>query len=144
MVLRLRERRNPLARYSEGFLSSYAYLASPYSHPDKKVKEGRYLAACKAAAELMLRGKRVFSPIAHSHPIEVHGMTELMDGTFWMKQDGPLLVHASELIVLMLNGWEESKGVQEEIRICTLINKPISYMEWDGIDPSGSAAPSPR
>lgn len=125
-------------------MSDYSYLASPYSHPDPKVKEERFIAACKVSAELMLRGKRVFSPIAHSHSIEVHGMEEVKDGTFWMQQDGPLLYHAAEMIVLMLNGWKESKGVQEEIRICTLINKPIIYMEWDGLDPLGSECPSSR
>ena len=125
-------------------MSGYAYVASPYSHPDKSVREARYVAACKAAAELMLRGKRVFSPIAHSHPIEQHGMTEVKDGTFWLSQDFPLLVGASELVVLMLSGWQESKGVQEEIRFCTLVGKPITYMEWDGDDPAGSTAPSLR
>lgn len=116
-------------------MSGYAYLASPYSHPDPSVREARYIEVCKAAAKLMIDGRRVFSPIAHSHPIEQHGMTEIKDGTFWMKQDGPLLVQSSEVIVLMLDGWRESKGVQEEIRICTLINKPISYMEWHGNHP---------
>ena len=126
-------------------MSDYSYLASPYSHPDPKVKEERFIVVCKAAAELMQRGKRVFSPIAHSHAIEIYGMNgEVHDGTFWLQQDGPLLYHASEMIVLMLHGWKESKGVQEEIRICQLINKPITYMEWDDLDPIGSTISSPR
>lgn len=111
-------------------MSGYIYLASPYSHPDRGVREARFLAACRAAAQLMGAGLRVFCPIAHSHAIEEHGMDARRDGEFWLRQDGPLLAHAAELYVLMLDGWRESKGVQEEIRICELLGKPIRYVPW--------------
>lgn len=45
------------------------YLASPYSHADPAVQRHRYKEAQRATAEMMIEGRVVFSPIAHSHPI---------------------------------------------------------------------------
>lgn len=106
---------------------SFAYLASPYSHPEKEVRQERFRAACKAAAQLMEGGRGVFAPIPHSHPIEEFVNTNNHD--FWMRQDYPLLIAANELVVLMLPGWEQSKGVAEEIRVFKLLGRPITYME---------------
>lgn len=106
---------------------TFSYLASPYSHASPEVRQQRFEAACAAAAELMLRGKKVFAPIAYTHPLESHTGPQSHD--WWMGQDYPFLIVANELIVLMMDGWEDSKGVAEEIRVCTLLGKPVSYME---------------
>lgn len=106
---------------------SFAYLASPYSHPDPKVRQERFEAACKAAAELMKMGKKVFAPIAYTHPLEAHTGEQSHD--WWMSQDYPFLMVANELIVLMLPGWEQSKGVAEEVRFFKLTGRPVNYME---------------
>jgi hypothetical protein len=42
------------------------YLASPYSHPDRAVREERFRGACRATAALLRSGHAVFSPIAHA------------------------------------------------------------------------------
>ena len=71
---------------------SFTYLCSPYSHPDAAVREARYVAACRKAAEYAMRGISVFAPIAHSHPIADY-MDERyrMDFDLWMRIDLPLL-----------------------------------------------------
>ena len=46
-----------------------------------------------------------------------------------MKQDYPFLVASEGLIVLMLEGWQDSKGVQEEMRVAECLGKPIVYRE---------------
>ncbi len=93
-----------------------SYLASPYTHPEQRVRQERYLAACKKAAELMLSGKVIFCPIAHSHPIaEWMPLEKVMDGHFWKEQDAPYLEICDELIVFMLDGWEQSSGMKHEI-----------------------------
>lgn len=112
---------------------SYCYLASPYSHPDPDVREERYLQACQAAGALMELGSIVLSPIAHSHPIEKHGIGRVMPGEFWKRQDVPLLRHADELIVLCLDGWEESVGMRWEITMAHSLNIPIQYLSLDEI-----------
>ena len=105
------------------------YLASPYTHPDPKVREERYLAACKKAAELMLEGKVIFCPIAHSHPIsEQMPDGKAVDGAFWKHQDEPYMAMCDELIVYMLPGWDTSSGVQHEIQVAEERGIPITYL----------------
>lgn len=45
------------------------YLACPYSHPDRDVRQRRFDQVNAAAAWLILNEQMVFSPISHSHPI---------------------------------------------------------------------------
>lgn len=108
---------------------SYVYLASPYSHASPLIRAQRFEAACKAAAKLMQAGYAVFSPIAHSHPIEQHFGGKVEGLEFWMKQDLPLLAAASRLAVLTLEGWEASRGVAAELEYAKKIGLPISFMD---------------
>lgn len=94
---------------------SFVYLASPYSHADPLVRLQRFAETCRAAAVMMERGAVVFAPIAHSHPISEAMNGRATDHEFWMRQDLPILALANRLVVLMLDGWEDSKGVKEEI-----------------------------
>ncbi|MCX7428986.1 MAG: DUF1937 family protein [Planctomycetia bacterium] len=91
------------------------YLASPYSHRDAGVRQERFEAACRTAAVLIRQGKTVFSPIAHSHAICRHGVP--LDWRFWQRHDRRYLDVCDEVVVLMLDGWRESVGVQAEIAI---------------------------
>ena len=103
------------------------YLASPYTHPDTVVRQQRFEAVCRAAAELMRRGEIVFSPIAHSHPIAAFGLPTHWE--FWETVDREHLKRCNELVVLMLDGWKTSRGVQAEIRMAAELGKPVRYLE---------------
>ena len=103
------------------------YLASPYSHPNPAVQEERFHAVCRQAAEMMRRGMRVFSPIAHTHPIAAHGLPG--EWEFWKDYDRVFLEMCAEVAVLMLPGWGESKGVREEISIAGELGKPVRYID---------------
>lgn len=103
------------------------YLASPYSHKDPAVMEHRYEVACQAAGNLMKRGAAVFAPIAHSHHIG-QLLGEATNHEFWLRQDMAVLRHCTEMFVLMIPGWQESRGVREEIDFCTAHKIPISYV----------------
>jgi hypothetical protein len=110
----------------------YVYLASPYSHPDPAVKQARYEAACRAAARFMEHSEVVFSPIAHSHAIEIVGQPIDPTHDFWMRQDRPLLKGAAELYVLDIDGWKQSKGVTEEIAIAHKLGMPVYLVSEQG------------
>jgi hypothetical protein len=104
------------------------YLASPYTHQDPAVMEQRFDAACRAAGKLMAEGHVVFSPIAHTHPIAVR--CELPRGwDFWKRFDMEFIVASRKLIVLMIDGWDESKGVAAEIAMATAGGILVEYME---------------
>lgn len=103
------------------------YLASPYSHHDPTVRELRFRAACQAAAALVRDGHAVFSPIAHSHALVEHGLP--MDWSYWEAHDRHHLSHCDEVVVLMLDGWEASVGIREEVRMAKQLNKPVRYID---------------
>jgi len=105
------------------------YLACPYSHENEKVREKRVEMATKAAAKLMEDGHQVFSPITHTHPISKYTNKHPCDNDFWMVQDLWILVACNEIYVLCLDGWEFSKGVEEEVKVAYRLNKKITYLK---------------
>ncbi len=104
------------------------YLASPYSSPRADVRHQRWMLACRAAAYLMREGHIVFSPIAHSHSVEIHGFDGPQSSDFWMAQDLPLLSRFQELMIFMLPGFLESAGIKKEKAFAIERGMPISYL----------------
>jgi len=114
------------------------YIAAPYAHPEKSVREHRFRTACRAAALLMQAGVVVFSPLSHSVPIseflEDDFLKEMTLHEFWMRQDLFLLDRCDELLILGLRDWEQSEGVREELFFALGKNKPITLIEEGDIE----------
>ncbi len=106
------------------------YLAVPYSDADAVVRQQRFDAACRAAAVLIRQGKVVFSPVSHGHAICCHDVPS--DWAFWQHLDRCFLDMCDEVVVLMLDGWRESIGVQAEIAIARELDKPITFLRVSG------------
>lgn len=104
------------------------YLCSPYSHPDRKVREWRVEQVNKKAAELMTAGNLVFSPLSHSHPISKHCIVDPCDHDFWLRQDLWILDICDEMHILCLPGWEKSKGIKTEIEYAELKGIKIAFI----------------
>ena len=104
------------------------YLATPYSHPDPAVKQRRFEIACSEALRLMIEGHVVFSPIAHSHAIETV-TNQSNPHEFWMRQDFHILSKCDTLVILLIDGWDQSRGVREEIEYALLWGIPLVYLE---------------
>jgi len=104
------------------------YLACPYSHPDQAVREARFHAANRCASEFMRAGVFIFSPISHTHPIAIAGGLPL-SWDFWEPYDRAVLGACGAVYVLMLEGWQESKGVAAEIVIARELGLPVEYLE---------------
>lgn len=103
------------------------YLAVPYSHPDSDVRVMRFNAANKAAGILMRRGDVVFSPISHTHPIAEE--CDLPKGwEFWESFDRAYLAASRLLVILCIDGWQESTGVRAEFKIATEMGIPVEFM----------------
>lgn len=111
------------------------YLASPYSHEDGSVVEARYSSCLKAAARIMeTTDLLVFSPILHSHHIERNWSAENHGDRktgfdYWKDFDLRMLRHCDELWVLMLHGFQSSRGIAEEIKYAAEIETPVYFVE---------------
>jgi hypothetical protein len=106
----------------------YIYLATVYtSHPQGL--NAAFLEACKVTAKFMKLGIPVVSPIAHSHPVAVHGGLDQVDHDFWMDADRPLMDNASALMVVRMQNWGESKGIRREIEVFKEAGKPIFFVD---------------
>ena len=106
------------------------YLASCYNDADPEVRQQRFEAACRAAAELISAGTNVFSPIVYSHSLCRYGLP--VDWQFWERFDRRFLELCDEVIVLTLDGWRQSVGVGEEIRIARELGKPVRFLDTQG------------
>jgi nucleoside 2-deoxyribosyltransferase len=106
------------------------YLASPYSHPHPQVREARFESACRATAGLVRTGHVVFSPIIHGHPLTRYGLPS--DWPYWEPHDREHLSRCDEVVVLRLEGWRESEGIQGELAIAAALGKPVRYIDAVG------------
>lgn len=115
-------------------MSGFYYLATPYSRYPRG-KEAAFRDACHAAAICFKAGILVFSPIAHSHYIAVYGD---IDGGFgqWAAFDAAMIEASDGMIVVKMDGWEDSAGIAAEIEICRRHGKRVLYVEPDGPAPS--------
>lgn len=115
------------------------YLASPYTHPDVIVKHERYNKTRYVLSDMLNEGYIVFSPIVHCHHLHLeHEMPEDFD--FWARYNIAVLRHCDRLMVLMLDGWKESKGVTYEIEAAKILGLPVEYMhgtDWILREPNG-------
>jgi nucleoside 2-deoxyribosyltransferase len=104
------------------------YLAIPYSIYDHKGREASFGIVNKVAAKYIMQGKTVFSPISHSHPIAQYGTPATFD--FWREFDLEMLSHCDKLVVVCLEGWENSEGISAEVNAAIAAGKEIFYM-WN-------------
>ena len=109
------------------------YLAAPYSASDRKTERQRFKKTCEVAAKLMTNGIAVFSPLANSIPaVELGGLK--IDHAEFMRFDNIILRRCDELLVLAIDGWRESKGVQEEINEAIALRKPVLIVHEEDFD----------
>jgi len=122
---------------------SFWYLATPYSRYPVKgflgllcrlpfLKHLRlwlaFIAASRQAALLVAAGVKVFSPIAHTHPIAVFSRMDPFSHGIWIPADEPFMDAAYGLIVCMLPGWVQSRGIDIEIKRFRRAGKRVHFM----------------
>lgn len=100
------------------------YLATVYSKHAGGI-DAAFAEAARLAARLMLSGVKIYSPIAHGHPLAVHGNLDPLDHALWLPFDEAMLDACGVLIVANMDGWQDSKGIAHEIMFFARRNKPI-------------------
>jgi hypothetical protein len=104
-----------------------SYLACPYTHEHDYVQHRRYEQVTSVAAQLMSEGQCIYSPITSMHYLSRH---LVRDGDFWLQHDLTILSRCDKLIVLQLDGWEQSVGLKMEIEFAKSAGIPIEYLAW--------------
>lgn len=103
------------------------YLASPYTDPDPWVREDRYLRAAKVLTDYLTARIWTYSPIVHCH--ELAKIVALpADADFWREYDFHMLSKSDMLMVLRIEGWGASKGVNAEIAEANRLGIEIFYI----------------
>ena len=123
--------------------TDYLYVATVYTkHPGGF--DAAFNDAAVAAAVLMRAGYRVHSPIVHGHVMSRVGKVDAHippegQHDFWMAADLPAMHHAAALIVVKMPGWENSSGINYEIKKFIQAGKEIFCVEWPMADGSAPA-----
>jgi hypothetical protein len=106
------------------------YLACPYSHSSMDIRLQRFEASAHAAAHLIHEGKFVYSPITMTHPIDLVMAAEgdTMGSDYWCDFDEAFMSVCSEMIILMIPGWDQSRGIKREAEFFRAHAKPVRYM----------------
>lgn len=114
-------------------MSGFIYLASPYSHPEMRVRVERFMAAQQAVIEAFRDKIAMFSPIVHWHHLACQYDLPF-EYEYWQAQNDPMVLAAESLVVLGIDGWNTSRGVAHEIELAQYAGKPVTiwHMETRG------------
>ncbi len=103
-----------------------AYLATPYTNYEGGI-EIAFRDAARICASLLQSGVEAYSPIAHCHPMAIHGDLDALDRDFWLRYQETMMARCDVLIVAQMRGWKESLGIQHEINFF-LTRKRVIFM----------------
>ena len=106
------------------------FVSSPYSHPDDNVREENYQKVSKYTAELIKNEVVAFSPILYGHTAVNFEPDIPTDWPFWENFCLTFLNRCDEIIVYMMEGWDKSRGVAEEIAYAKDLGIKITYVEY--------------
>ena len=104
------------------------YLAAPYRHPSETIQDARLEVVSRVAAALTDIDRRVFCPLTYAQALLDHGF-DRKDDWWWYEYDVDWLPHCDELVVLVLPGWAESKGVRIEVEAAEALGIRATYLE---------------
>ena len=97
-----------------------------------------FIDAARLAARLMKEGIDVYSPIAHGHPLSLHGNIPRGDYSIWMPANFKMARRMDALIIGMLPGWDRSQGIADEIHFFKSELKPIFKLDPERMELDGS------
>lgn len=111
-------------------MSKIIYLACPYSHEEKHIRELRFLQVTDYTAKQVALGNIVFSPISYGHLLsEFKDMP--LNFEFWENFCLTFLSKCDEMHILKLEGWSESIGINGEGSYCRDNNIKIKYIDYE-------------
>ena len=111
------------------------YIASPYYYHGNWITQRfhhyiRYQIVMRVTAKLMKQGMVVFSPIVHGHAMALkHDLPKKWE--YWKDTLEVLLPRFDELWVVLIEGWDRSRGVKAEIELAQKLGIKVRYITPD-------------
>ena len=104
------------------------YIACPYSHKNKAVMTQRYYDQRYASWRLMGAGYHLIQPVEMCHHITRR--YHMPSGyAYWKERDRLLLSRCDGIIVVMMDGYMQSVGVQDEVAYARFLHMPVYYFD---------------
>lgn len=122
---------------------SYIYVASPYTSPDPAVMQSRYEQVEQYTAWLLKNGDWAYSPIVHCHPMTTKYNLPV-DAEYWQQYNNAMLRGARVVHFLQMEGWEDSRGMAHERRVCDIAGIPWVYRSLEDFDARRLLLPTTR
>ena len=110
------------------------YLASPYTHPNAIVRTQRVIKAKLTAAALTQKGYTVLSPIVYYDELVQIMPGHGHDFAAFEKHNKRMINACHAMLVLRIQGWLDSVGVQAEIAYCREKNKRVIFIDYEDIE----------
>lgn len=113
----------------------YFYISNPYNGTNEQ-REHRAQIAAQTCGKLLRMGVHGWSPIVHNHAMmrAFDQFTLEERRTLILDFDFSLLCASKGMIVLELEGWDQSYGVSAEIKFCEEMGLPIKYLRPADLD----------
>lgn len=108
------------------------YLAGPYSHAKPEMMKAREIDHARCALALKQKGVLVYCPIAETATIAELGGYLGTGWEDWRDHDLWLLSCCTDMYILMIHGWRDSKGVRGELKYALKNNIKVSFCTVDG------------
>lgn len=109
------------------------YAATPYSKYEGGIHHA-FIDACKVTERMLRAGLlNVYSPIVHSHSLAIYGNLDPLDHGIWLPFNEAIIRKSDALVVVTLQGWEESDGIKHEIRAFVADGRPVYFMSPDDL-----------
>jgi hypothetical protein len=108
------------------------YLGSPYSKFTGGLHQA-FTEICQIAGKLISNQIKIYSPIAHCHPIALAADLDPLDHRIWVAHNHPIEVRCDALIITCMDGWRKSQGLAIEYHDFRLRDAPIYLLkpaEW--------------
>lgn len=69
-----------------------------------------------------------------THPIDLimAAENETMGSDYWVNFDEAFMAVCSEMIILTVPGWNESRGINRETEYFRMVGKPLRYLNVSG------------
>lgn len=108
----------------------FYYISNPYNGTEEQ-KEQRAQIAAEVCGFLLKKGIYAWSPIVHNHAMmkTFNQFTLEERRTKILDFDFSLLKSSKGMIVLKIEGWDQSYGVKAEIDLCNQLSIPIKYLD---------------